>query len=649
MCGITGFWDFRHAKGKEENVKIVCAMSDELASRGPDASGFWQDDSDGLFLGHRRLSIIDLSEHGAQPMVSSSQKYVITYNGEIFNASELRSELSRNGVSFRGYSDTEVILEACEQWGVEKACQKFNGMFAFALWSRNEKKLYLVRDRIGIKPLYWGIQKNILFFSSELKSLKKHPLWTPTLSSEGLGLYLKFNYIRAPHTIYKNMFKVNPGCYIEIDAEGHSKEIPFWKLSDHFIQKKEHASMTPEMHQEFLESLLKDSVKRRMVSDVPIGAFLSGGIDSSLVTALMQESSSTPVKTFSIGFEETSYDEAPYAKAIARHLNTDHHELYLNAQDALNIIPSLSHMYDEPFADASQIPTFLVSQLSRGEVTVTLSGDGGDELFLGYDRYQIGKKLYNYQKFIPTPLKKFLGKSLKSLSVSQWDHILNMMPNRYQSSNLSEKAYKLSDVLEAQTPLDFFQSLVSIWDDPTRILTSPLENPPSLYPPETLSFLEDPLRLQSYGDLKTYLPECILTKVDRASMSIGLEARVPLLDYRIVEYAAGLPSSLKLSHGETKYPLRKILSKYVPSTLIDRPKKGFSIPLGTWLRGPLRDWAESLLSQNALSEDTLFKPEIIRSTWEDHLSGKANFEYKLWGILMFQQWRKSSASTFLQR
>ncbi len=265
MCGITGFWDFRHAKSREENVKIVCAMSDELSSRGPDASGFWQDDSAGLFLGHRRLSIIDLSEHGAQPMISSSQKYIITYNGEIFNSSELRSELSKNGISFRGYSDTEVILEACEQWGVEKACQKFNGMFAFALWSRETQKLYLVRDRIGIKPLYWGIQKNILFFSSELKSLKRHPLWTPILCSEGLGLYLKFNYIRAPHTIYENMFKVNPGCYIEIDAEGHSKEIPFWKLSDHFTQKKEHASMTPEMHQEFLESLLKDSVKIRMV------------------------------------------------------------------------------------------------------------------------------------------------------------------------------------------------------------------------------------------------------------------------------------------------------------------------------------------------------------------------------------------------
>ena len=642
MCGITGFWDFSHAKTKEDNIKIVCAMSDELASRGPDASGFWQDEKAGLFLGHRRLSIIDLSEHGAQPMVSASQKFIITYNGEIFNASELRSELARDGISFRGYSDTEVILEACEKWGVEKACNKFNGMFALALWAREEQKLYLIRDRIGIKPLYWGIQKGILFFSSELKSLKRHPLWSPELSLEGLGLYLKFNYIKAPHTIFENMFKVNPGCYVEIDIKGSSKEIPFWKLSDHFAPKKEYAAMTTEMHQEFLESLLKDSIKRRMISDVPIGTFLSGGIDSSLVTALMQEASSTPIKTFSIGFEETSYNEAPYAKAIAHHLNTNHHELYLSSQDALDIIPRLSTIYDEPFADASQIPTFLVSQLARREVTVALSGDGGDELFLGYDRYQIGQKLYTYQKFLPKALKDLLAASLKRLSVSQWNHIIKLMPQQYQFSNLSEKAYKLSDVLKAEGPLDFFQSLVSIWNDPQSILIPSLKNLPSLYPPETASFLGDPLSLQSYGDLKTYLPECILTKVDRASMAVGLEARVPLLDYRIVEYAAGLPSSLKLSQGQTKYPLRKILSKYVPSSLIDRPKKGFSVPIGAWLRGPLREWAENLLSQEALSQHNLFKPEIIRATWEDHLAGKANFEYTLWGILMFQQWRQSS-------
>ncbi|MBS0186054.1 MAG: asparagine synthase (glutamine-hydrolyzing) [Proteobacteria bacterium] len=642
MCGITGFWDFNHTRTTEMNRNIVQNMADALMSRGPDASGIWQDEKSALFFGHRRLSIIDLSEHGAQPMISSSQNYVITYNGEIFNAPEIRSELLNYGISFRGYSDTEVILEACERWGIEVACNKFNGMFAFALWSKKEQKLYLVRDRIGIKPLYWGIQNNILFFSSELKSLKSHPTWFPHLSLEGLGLYLKYNYIKAPYTIFENMFKVNPGCYVEIDATGHSKEIPFWKLSDHFIPKKEYASMTPADHEMFLTSLLKDSVKRRMVSDVPIGTFLSGGIDSSLVTALMQESSITPIKTFSIGFEEDSYNEAPYAKAIADYLKTDHHELSISSQEARDVIPHLSHIYDEPFADASQIPTILVSKLARTKVTVSLSGDGGDELFLGYDKYQIGEKLYNAQKFFPKIFKDLLSGGLSHFSPSHWNHIISLAPKRYQFSNLSEKSHKISDVLKAKTPLDFFQSLVSIWDTPQNILKPHLKNLPSLYPPETISFLKDLLTLQSYGDLKTYLPECILTKVDRASMSVGLEARVPLLDYRIVEYAAHLPSSLKFFHKCPKYPLRKILSNYIPPSLMNHPKKGFSVPIGVWLRGPLKDWAEDLLSEKSLAEGNLFKPDIIRSRWRAHLSGKANFEYALWGILMFQQWRHSS-------
>ncbi len=646
MCGITGFWDFKNTRNVETNRAIVREMSDALISRGPDAFGIWQEETAGLFFGHRRLSIIDLSEHGAQPMTSASQKFVITYNGEIFNAPELRSELSRHGVSFRGYSDTEVILEACEHWGVEEACNKFNGMFAFALWSHETQKLYLVRDRIGIKPLYWGLQNNILFFSSELKSLKKQPSWSPQLSLEGLGLYLRYNYIKAPQTIFENMFKVNPGCYVEIDVQGCSKEIPFWTLFDHFSPQKEYTSMTEEDHEVFLTSLLKDSVKRRMVSDVPIGTFLSGGIDSSLVTALMQEASSTPIKTFSIGFKEDSYNEAPYAKAIAHHLKTDHHELYISSQEALDVIPHLSHIYDEPFADASQIPTFLVSKLARTAVTVSLSGDGGDELFLGYDRYQLGQKLYKIQKFFPKIFKSLLAGGLSHMSPSHWQHIIKLMPQRYQFSNLSEKSHKLSDVLNSKAPLDFFQSLVSIWNDPQSILIPPLQNLPSLYPPETASFLGDPLSLQSYGDLKTYLPECILTKVDRASMAVGLEARVPLLDYRIIEYAAGLPSSLKFVRGIPKYPLRKILSNSVPSSLVDRPKKGFSVPIGAWLRGPLRAWAEDLLSQKSLSQDGLFHPEVIRSTWEAHLSGKANFEYALWGILMFQQWRKTSNALF---
>lgn len=645
MCGITGFWDFKHANTTKTNRHVVQAMSDELSARGPDASGIWYDEVSGLFLGHRRLSIIDLSEQGAQPMVSQSGDHVITYNGEIFNAPELRIELMNLGISFRGYSDTEVILEACEAWGVKEACNKFNGMFAFGLWSRSQKKLYLARDRIGIKPLYWGHHKGVLFFGSQLKSFKKHPLWAPSLSLEGLGLYLRFNYIKAPQTIFRDIFKVNPGCYVEINSNGKSEEISFWNLYSFFNPSQYHAPQDPREQIKILETLLKDAVKRRLYADVPLGAFLSGGIDSSLVTALMQEASPNPIKTFSIGFEEGSYDEAPYAKSVAQYLKTDHHELYVSSQDSLDVIPKLSLIYDEPFADASQIPTFLVSQLARKEVTVSLSGDGGDELFLGYDRYQVGQKLYTYQKFLPPFLKNVLAQGLEGFSPRQWEKFVRWMPQKYQFSHLAEKGHKLSEVLSVKTPLDFFQTLVSVWQDPQKIMIPSLKNSLSLYPSETSSFKKDLLSLQSYGDLKTYLPECILTKVDRASMFVGLEARVPLLDYRIVEYAASLPSSLKMFKGKPKWPLRKILSNYIPTSLIDRPKKGFSVPIGEWLRGPLQSWAQDLLTSKSFSQG-IFNSEPIQKAWSLHLSEKVNLEYALWNILMFQQWKEKENVTF---
>jgi len=642
MCGITGFWDIKAKNTLEQNSTILLAMTDEITHRGPDAFGVWSDALKGVFLGHRRLSIIDLSEHGAQPMVSSSNRYVITYNGEVFNAPELREELQNIGMCFRGHSDTEVVLAACEAWGIQNACSRFNGMFALAIWDSLEKKLILVRDRMGVKPLYWGIQNGILFFGSQLKSFKEHPLFQPKVSIDALSLYLKFNYITAPHTIYQHTYKVNSGHMVIIDNQLNSKEIPFWQVTD-FVQREGNLSdIHEEEYIELLEALLKDSVQKRMMSDVPIGAFLSGGIDSSLVVSFMQHLSTNPIKTFSIGFEEQSYNESAYAKAVAQHLGTDHYELYLNANNALDIIPTLASFYDEPFADISQLPTYLVSKLAREQVTVCLSGDGGDELFCGYDRYQIAQKLYPFHKLLPHFIKTRLAQGLEYITPRQWEKMIALLPKTIQFSQIAEKAYKLSDVLNSQTQIDFFQSFVSIWNNPSSIIKPKGTWASNIYSYGIMSINDSPLALMPYLDMKTFLPECVLTKVDRASMALGLEVRTPILDYRIVELSCKFPVVAKIKKGKTKAPLRKILSKYIPNTLIERPKMGFSVPLGEWLREELRDWAETFLSKNALNQTGFLNAPYIHQKWEDHLSNKVNWQHQLWGILMFQQWAEKN-------
>ena len=642
MCGITGFLDLKGQNTKEQNLMFVTEMTHELIQRGPDAFGVWSDTQTQIFLGHRRLSIIDLSEHGAQPMVSSSGRYVITYNGEVFNAPELREELRKQGMHFRGYSDTEVVLAACEIWGIQNACNKFNGMFAFALWDSLEKKLFLIRDRMGVKPLYWGIQNGILFFSSQLKSFLKHPGFQPKVSLDALSLYLKFGYIAAPYTIYQNFYKVKPGCIIIIDQQLNAKEAPFWEFSDFIQPEGSLLSMSEEESTDALEDLLKDSVHKRMISDVPIGAFLSGGVDSSLIVSLMQSLSQTPVKTFSIGFKEEAYDEAKYARAVAKHLGTDHYEIYLNSTRSLDFIPNLSDYYDEPFADTSQIPTYLVSRQAREQVTVCLSGDGGDELFCGYDRYLIAQKLYIFHRLLPRFIKNSLAKGFSRLTPPQWQKILFYMPNKLQFSQISEKAYKLSDTLNSHTLIDFFQSFVTIWNNPSEIIKPKGKWASNIYSSEIMSTLATPLTLMPYFDIKTFLPECVLTKVDRASMAVGLEVRTPLLDYRIAEFSCKVPINYKIRDGKTKAPLRKILSKYVPDLLIDRPKMGFSVPIGQWLRGELKEWAENYLSEKALDRSGFFNSESINQKWQEHLSGKINSQYPLWGILMFQQWAEKN-------
>jgi asparagine synthase (glutamine-hydrolysing) len=642
MCGITGFLDSKNQNTKEKNLRILLEMTHELTQRGPDAFGVWSDKEEQVFFGHRRLSIIDLSEHGAQPMVSSSTRYAITYNGEVFNAPELREDLKKCGMHFKGYSDTEVVLAACEVWGIHNACNKFNGMFAFALWDSLEKKLFLVRDRIGVKPLYWGIQHGILFFGSQLKSFLKHPEFRPKVSLDAVSLYLKFNYITAPHTIYQDFHKVNPGCMVIIDHQLNTKELPFWQFSDFVAPEISLSSMNEEESTETLEVLLKDSVHKRMISDVPIGAFLSGGVDSSLIVSLMQSLSGKPVKTFSIGFKEESYNEAKYAKAVANHLGTDHHELYLNSTQALDIIPNLSSFYDEPFADISQIPTYLVSRQAREQVTVCLSGDGGDELFCGYDRYLIAQKLYIFHRLLPRFIKSSLAKTISHLTPHQWQKIFSYLTKKFQFAQISEKAYKLSDTLNSPTLIDFFQSFVTIWNNPAEILKPEGQWASDIYSPQILSTLTAPMTLMPYFDMKTFLPECVLTKVDRASMAVGLEVRTPFLDYRMAEFSCNFPTQYKIKDGKTKAPLRKILSKYVPDSLIDRPKMGFSVPLGEWLRSDLKEWSENYLSEKALAQAGFFNPKIIRQKWQDHLSGKINSQYQLWSILMFQQWAEKN-------
>ena len=642
MCGITGVWDRRGRRSPDELTATAISMANAIAHRGPDACTAWLDREAALALGHRRLSIIDLSPAGAQPMISSSNRFVISYNGEVYNADELRRELAASGLNFRGHSDTEVILEAAAAWGVEPTVTRLIGMFAMALWDRCERTLFLVRDRLGIKPIYWAEFDGCFIFGSELKALRAEDSWSANLDIASLASYMRLGYVPTPRTIYTGVHKLEPGTILKLRGGQRPSFISYWSLEE--IARRGQAarfSGTEEHAAEALDQLLRDAVKRRMIADVPLGAFLSGGIDSSTVVSMMQAQSPRPVRTFSIGFREARYNEGQHAAAVAKHLGTDHTELYASPSHALDVIPQLADMYDEPFADSSQIPTYLVSKLTRQHVTVALSGDGGDELFPGYTRYFRPSRLWQAIDATPQPLRTIAAYGVRALSPAAWSALGGLIPARQRPEQFGDKMHKLANVLAGEPEASaFYRQVVSLWVDPGRVLTHGEEVSGPLEDPNIRNIVPDFVERMQYLDTITYLPDDILTKVDRASMAVSLEARVPLLDHRVVEFSWSLPPSMKAGNGSGKRLLRQVLNRYVPQHLIDRPKKGFTMPVQDWLRNELRDWAEGLLSERRLSAEGIFDPSIIRRRWREHIAGTHDWHSLLWAVLTFQAWKE---------
>lgn len=640
MCGIAGFWQTKRAT--EDPLETLDRMGTALAHRGPDDSGTFHDDATGIGLAFRRLSILDLSPEGHQPMFSPSGRYVIIFNGEVYNFEEIRAELGAH--RWRGHSDTEVILATVEQWGVESAVKRFVGMFAFALWDRQERKLYLVRDRLGIKPLYYGHAGGNFVFGSELKAIRQHPNFNGDIDRNVLALYLRHNYVPSPHCIYKGLYKLRPGHVLMLSSAMAAPALhPFWSGNDVAREglRSPFAGSDAEAI-ELLQQQLLSAVRLRMIADVPLGAFLSGGIDSSCVVALMQAQSNRPVKTFTIGFHEDGYNEATYAKKVATHLGTDHTELYLTPKDALNVVPLLPSMYDEPFSDSSQIPTYLISKLARESVTVSLSGDGGDELFGGYNRYLFTRRIWNSIKRLPKLASKTLTELLRAVPPSRIDRAFRLLrpvlPGKLWPATPGDKAHKLADVLSLESPEALYYRALSHWASPREVVLDSQE-PGTVF--ESIAESSWPSNIEEVmmlTDLLNYLPDDILTKVDRASMAVSLEARVPMLDHRVVESAWKLPLHFKIRDGTSKWILRQILYKYVPAELLERPKMGFGVPIDSWIRGPLRDWAEDLLSASSLGQHGLLCAEPIRLKWQEHLSGVRNWQYLLWDVLAFQDW-----------
>ena len=662
MCGIAGLFLVGNS-ARDDLGAVARRMVEPLTHRGPDAGDVWSDPEAGIALGHRRLSILDLSAEGMQPMHSGDGRYVVIFNGEIYNHGELRKELEAQGVAvkWRGHSDTETMLAAIVHWGLEAAVSRFTGMFAFALWDRRERVLHLVRDRLGEKPLYYGWVKNAFVFGSELKALRAYPAWHGEINRDALAVFTRLSYIPAPHSIYRGVYKLMPGSMARVESHdvqaGGSANRPeplsartYWSVAQAVTDGVANPFMGgDEEAVEQLESVLKQSVRRQMVADVPLGAFLSGGVDSSTVVALMQAQADRPVKTFTIGFNEPRYDEAIFAKAVARHLGTEHTELYVTPKEAMAVIPKLPTLYDEPFADSSQIPTFLVSQLARRHVTVSLSGDGGDELFAGYNHYFRGQRIWNAIGWMPVQLRSMTSSLLKLIPAQAWDSLffaLNpLLPPRIKLRHVGDKLHKLAEAVSARRPDDLYRSLISLWKNPESLVLSGHEADTVLTQRSQRPVLEDIVHHMMFMDTTNYLPDDILVKLDRASMAVGLEARVPLLDHRLVEFSWRLPLSMKFRNGQGKWLLRRVLYKHVPRELIERKKMGFSTPVDEWLRGPLRDWAEELLNERRLKQEGFFHHEPIREKWREHLSGHRNWQHSLWNILMFQAWIEHGRTT----
>jgi len=633
MCGLSGFINSKSAEYLFQPV--LASMLNSIAHRGPDGTGFWFDEKLGVAIGHKRLAIHDLSIGGKQPMHSPSGRYVLAYNGEIYNFLDLRKKLAGENFAFKGESDTEVLLTAIDHWGLSATLKQCNGMFAFALWDRKLNQLTLVRDRMGEKPLYYGWQGDTFLFGSELKPLRRHPAWLGGVDREAVAQLLRYNYIPAPQTIHPDIFKLEPGGMVVMSCHNHNWEIEksyWWSLGENYEQgiNKPFRGGKDDAIDE-LELILKGVLSEQQMADVPVGAFLSGGIDSSTVVSLLQSVSSAPVRTFTIGSTNQNYDESTQAKQIAERLGTEHTNWIIKAQDGLGVIADLPSIYDEPFADASQIPTLLVSRLAKQKVKVALSGDGGDEIFGGYNRHIMAPRIYAWLKGKPMYLRQLAKKMIWSISPKQWDRV-NFSSYREQG----EKFHKAAGLLDADSEWEIYLRLVRIWNKSIPVLGIDSDDRHHQHPywDKGGSFSERMMLVDS----ATYLPDDILVKVDRAAMSNSLETRVPLLDHRVVTFAASLPIEMKIYQGETKWILRSLLDRYLPRSLSDQPKSGFGIPLHDWLRGPLKEWAEELLSFDRLSRDGIFDPLPIRQKWLEHISGKYNNQYQLWGVLMFQVW-----------
>jgi len=644
MCGIAGLIERKSTPPAAELKAMGEAMAATLAHRGPDDRGVWVDAEEGAVLAHTRLAIIDLSPAGAQPMVSSCGGFVLCYNGEVYNAAELRAELEGNGRAFRGHSDTEVIVEGCAEWGVEATVKRLIGMFALALWERRAGRLTLVRDRLGIKPLYWGRQGDRFLFASELKAFTALPGWRGEIDRDALAAYMRLGYVPAPQCIYRGINKLEPGTLLTLEPDRNADpELGrYWSLEEVVAEaRREPLDLSDGEARDALESLLGDAVKRRMVADVPLGAFLSGGVDSSTTVALMQAHSSRPVRSFTIGFHESGYNEARHAKEVASHLGTDHTELYVTPQETQDVIPKLPTIYDEPFADSSQIPTFLVSQMTRESVTVALSGDGGDELFGGYNRYAQGALAARIARTLPMPARLALQRALTALPPPAWDKLFRLVPASARPRMAGDKIHKFAVVL-AEDEMGYYRHLVSQWDGAWSLVKGAGE-PKGLYQDEAImKRFDDHVAWMQFIDTLTYLPDDILTKVDRASMAVALEARVPMLDHRVVEFSWRLPMSMKIRNGQGKWLLRQVLYRHVPKSLIERPKMGFGLPVSEWLRGPLKAWCEDLIAPDALERAGFLDPAPIQQKWREHLGGARNWQYFLWNVLMFEAWRREN-------
>ena len=644
MCGISGYFINNASSNREDASAILERMADAIVSRGPDDFGVWHDDS-GIGLAHRRLSILDLSPAGHQPMHSISGRYVIAFNGEIYNHLDLRNAIKQT--NWRGHSDTETLLAAFEEWGIEATLKKAIGMFAIALWDRQTRQLTLARDRLGEKPLYYGWQgsglRSSFLFGSELKALKAHPTFSAEIDRDALCLLMRHNYIPAPHSIYRGIYKLQPGTFLTVSLERREPVFhTYWSLADVAVSgNRNRFTGSPEQAVDDLDVLLKSAVRQQMVADVPLGAFLSGGIDSSTVVALMQAQSAQPVKTFTIGFNEAGYNEAVHAKAVARHLGTDHTELYVTPQQALDVIPNLPKLYCEPFSDSSQIPTFLVSQLARQNVIVSLSGDAGDELFAGYNRYVLAQNLWGKVSRVPLGMRSLAASGIRGLSPTAWNKCLGPLqsfaPKSLRQANVGDKLHKGAEVLGSHSIDDLYLGLVSHWEPGNLVISGSEPKTHLRGNSPQLDGLDEVQRMMAL-DALTYLPDDILCKVDRAAMAVSLESRVPFINHRVVEFAWRIPQSLKMRDGVGKWILRQVLYRYVPKELIERPKMGFGVPIDSWLRGPLKDWAEELLDERRLRSEGYFRPEPIRQKWAEHLSGKRNWQYHLWDVLMFQSW-----------